>query len=196
MLRSASFFADFPSYWESRRGGERWKGPSLDYNWLTPKAQARPAGDKGWGSYAIERIAKGETVAGFGGWVVNRDTLSTMSEDRQGRSIQIDHELYLVSSDTPEPGDMLNHACEPNCGMVGSQVLIAMRDIEVGEELSFDYAMCDASDYDEFTCLCELPNCRGIVTGSDWRKPELQVKYAGYFSPYLIRRIAALVEFA
>ena len=72
----------------------------MDYNWLTPKAQARPAGEKGWGSFVIERISKGETVAGFGGWVIERGTLETMSEDRQGRSIQIDHDLYLVSSDT------------------------------------------------------------------------------------------------
>ena len=41
----------------------------MDYNWLTPKAQARPAGDKGWGSFAIERIAQGETVAALGGRV-------------------------------------------------------------------------------------------------------------------------------
>ena len=68
-----------------------------------------------------------------------------------------------------------------------------MRDIEPGEELSFDYAMCDASDYDEFACLCEFPTCRGVVTGMDWRNPELQSKYSGYFSPYLIRKIAALV---
>ncbi len=165
----------------------------MGYNWLTPKAQARPAGEKGWGSFVIEAIDKGETVADFGGWVIDRGTLGTMSEDRQGRSIQIDHDLYLVSNDTPEPGDMLNHSCEPNCGLVGSQVLVAMRDIEPGEELSFDYAMCDASDYDEFLCLCETPTCRGVVTGMDWRKPELQEKYAGYFSPYLMRRIASLV---
>jgi hypothetical protein len=164
----------------------------LDYNWLTPKAQARPAGGKGWGSYATEPIAKGETVAGFGGWVVDRATLSSMSDDRQSRSIQVDHDLYLVSSDTPEPGDMLNHSCEPNCGLQGSQIIVAMRDIAPGDELSFDYAMCDASDYDEFTCLCEAPTCRGVVTGADWRDPVLQERYAGWFSPYLVRRIAAL----
>jgi hypothetical protein len=52
--------------------------------------------------------------------------------------------------------------------------------------------MCDASDYDEFRCLCGSSTCRGIVTGSDWRDPALQVKYTGWFSPYLVRRIAAL----
>ena len=87
---------------------------------------------------------------------------------------------------------MLNHSCEPSCGLVGATILVARRDIEVGEELTFDYATCDSSDYDEFTCLCAEPSCRGVVTGLDWTKPELQATYAGWFSPYLARRIAAL----
>jgi SET domain-containing protein len=164
----------------------------VDYNWLFPGAEARPVGAKGWGSFAIERIPAGTTVAGFGGWVVTYETLSTFTHDRQSRSIQIDENLYLVSGDTPEPGDFLNHSCEPSCGLVGANVLVAMRDIEIGEELTFDYATCDTSDYDEFNCLCGEPTCRGVVTGLDWTKPELQAKYSGWFSPYINRRIAAL----
>ena len=164
----------------------------MDYNWLSPKAQARPAGEKGWGSYAVEPIEAGETVAAFGGCIVPIAVLQTFSDDRQSRSIQVDADLYLVSGDTPDPGDMLNHSCEPNCGLLGQMLVVAMRDIAPGEELSFDYAMCDASDYDEFRCLCGEPTCRGIVTVSDWRDPVLQAKYAGWFSPYLARRIAAL----
>jgi hypothetical protein len=164
----------------------------VDFNWLSPKAEARPAGSKGWGSFAVEPIRAGETVAAFGGWVVNRETLSGMSHDRQGRSIQVDDDLYLVSDETPEPGDMLNHSCEPNCGLSGSALLVAMRDIAVGEEVTFDYAMCDASDYDEFTCMCGQPACRAVVTGSDWRDPVIQAKYQGWFSPYLVKRIVAL----
>ena len=75
---------------------------------------------------------------------------------------------------------------------MGATVLVARRDIEPGEELTFDYATCDSSDYDEFECLCDEPTCRGVVTGLDWAKPELQAKYDGWFSPYLARRIAAL----
>jgi len=174
----------------SRGNSER--HPALDFNWLTPKAEARPAGEKGWGSFAVTPIARGETVAAFGGWVVPRAVLATLSEDRQGRSIQIDDDLYLVSSDMPEPGDMLNHSCEPNCGLAGSALVVAMRDIEPHEELCFDYAMCDASDYDEFRCLCGAATCREIVTGADWRDPVLQAKYLGYFSPHLVKRIASL----
>ena len=164
----------------------------MDYNWLSPKAEARPAGAKGWGSFALEPIPAGETVAAFGGWIVTGAHLAELSDDRQSRSIQVDSDLYLLSGDTPEPGDMLNHSCEPNCGLVGQTLLVAMRDIAPGEEMCFDYAMCDASDYDEFRCLCETPACREVVTGADWRDPDLQTRYDGWFSPYIARRIAAL----
>jgi len=164
----------------------------VDYNWLTPKAVATPAGGKGWGSFALESIRAGESVAAFGGHIVTLAELHTFDHDRQSRSIQIDEDLYLISGETPEPGDMLNHSCEPSCGLVGAQLLVAMRDIEIGEELTFDYATCDCSDYDEFECLCAELTCRGVVTGSDWRRADLHEKYAGWFSPYITRKIAAL----
>ena len=159
-------------------------------NWLSPSAQARTAGDKGMGSFAIERIPAGATVVGFGGSVVTRDVLNTVSPDRQHRSIQIADDLFLTPNDQREAGDMINHSCEPNLGILGSIVLVAMREIEVGEELTFDYATCDDSDYDEFECLCGTVSCRGKVTGQDWKIPALQEKYAGWFSPYLAQKIA------
>lgn len=165
----------------------------MDFNWLNPKAETRPAGEKGWGSFAVEPIPAGETVAAFGGCIVTTADLQKLSHDRQSRSIQVDTDLYLVSGETPDSGDMLNHSCEPNCGLSGQLLLIAMRDIAPGEELCFDYAMSDASDYDEFRCLCGAASCREIVTGADWRSPALRAKYAGWFSPYLARRIAASV---
>ena len=67
-----------------------------------------------------------------------------------------------------------------------------MRDIKAGEEINFDYAMCDATPYDEFTCYCGSQSCRGSVKGTDWMRPELWEKYEGYFMPYLVRRIEKL----
>lgn len=164
---------------------------SLDMNWLTPKAQARPAGNKGWGSFAIEPIRAGETVGGFGGWCIPREILATMPLERQHRAIQVDDDLYLVSQDEREPGDCFNHSCAPSCSLMGATILKARRDIAVGEELTFDYATCDDTDYDEFQCGCGTSECRGTVTGKDWQLTELHKKYDGEFSPYLARRIAA-----
>lgn len=162
----------------------------MDVNWVSPKAQVRATPGKGHGNFAIEPFRRGETVVGFGGWVMTRQMIDGLSLDRQHRSIQIDEDLYLVSDEEPAPGDMFNHSCDPNCVMLGSQVLVAWRDIAVGEELTFDYATCDDSDYDEFQCGCGSAICRGTVTGQDWRRPDLQQRYAGHFSSYLERRIA------
>jgi SET domain-containing protein len=164
----------------------------MDLNWLSPLCQANPSGEKGWGSFAQTPIPAGTPVAAFGGHAVPGEVFRSVPEERQGRSIQIDDDLFMLSAEQPEPGDMVNHSCEPNCGLRGGVVVVAMRDIAVGEEITFDYAMCDGTDYDEFECACGAPTCRGLVTGNDWRDPVLQAKYAGWFSPYLAARISAV----
>jgi hypothetical protein len=108
------------------------------------------------------------------------------------RILQIEEGFYLETPSTLEPADCFNHSCDPNLGFTGQIGLRAIRDIEPGEELTFDYAMCDGSPYDEFDCYCGGAHCRGRVTGEDWKRPELWVRYEGYFSPYLARRIEAV----
>jgi hypothetical protein len=66
-----------------------------------------------------------------------------------------------------------------------------MRDIKIGEEVCFDYAMSDTMAYDEFNCLCGASTCRGKVGGNDWQRPELQKRYAGFFAPHVQRKIDA-----
>ena len=157
----------------------------MDYNWLTPKAQMRVTPGKGSGSFAISKISKGEIVASFGGNVINQIELTNYSADRVSRSLQLNSDTYLLSGDVPEVGDMINHSCEPNCGMAGTSSVQAISDIEIGEELSFDYAMSDSSKYDEFKCACGKDKCREKITGLDWQKKDLQTKYSYYFSAYI-----------
>jgi hypothetical protein len=167
----------------------QFKENPLDYNWLTPKVQMRQTPGKGSGSFAIGKITKGEVVASFGGFVVGQKDLKDYSSDRIARSLQLDDGTYLLSGPIPEAGDMINHSCEPNCGAFGTSSVIAMRDIEIGEELTFDYAMTDSSQYDEFKCFCGKENCRGKISGKDWQDPILQSKYNIYFSSLITKLI-------
>jgi hypothetical protein len=74
-------------------------------------------------------------------------------------------------------------------GFAGNIVLVAMRDISPGEELTTDYALFD--DYDGMMhCRCGTPSCRGMIGGRDWQRPDLQRKYGSYFSSYLLHRLA------
>lgn len=161
---------------------------------LIPKARPTATPGKGYGTVASEPITAGEVVAAFGGRCVTRDEFDLLPTSQQVRSLQIDEQLYIAGAPEPEPADFINHSCEPNCMLNGNVVLAAMRDIAVGEELTYDYATSDGSDYDEFECACGTPLCRGKISGHDWMLPELQLRYRGSFSPYLAKRIAALVH--
>jgi hypothetical protein len=156
---------------------------------ISSKLEGRLIPSKGGrGLFARERVRAGEMLLVWGGDVVTGELLKRMSEEKHHMAVQIEEDLYLVTPNEG-PADWVNHSCDPNAGLVGQIALVALRDIRVGEEICFDYAMSDGSDYDEFECGCGSRQCRHHVTGDDWKLPELQTRYATHFSPYLQRRI-------
>lgn len=158
-------------------------------NYLSPLAVDRATPDRGHGAFAVAPIPPHTVIATFGGEIHRRHTFDQCDPDRRARSIQIDDDLYVLGPPTRDPGDSINHSCAPNCGAGNAVQIVTMREIEPGEELTFDYAMTDGSDYDEFECLCGGDLCRGVVRGSDWRHLLLHERYRGFMSPYLMRRV-------
>lgn len=161
-------------------------------SYITPKARKGVVSAiEGRGLFAVEPVAAGEVVAIKGGHIVTTDVLRSLPERLQNSEIQIADGFHLVAlAETEYEPVMLfiNHSCEPNVGFDGNTVLVAMRDIGPGEELTTDYALFD--DYDgAMECHCGSASCRGVVDGRDWQRPELQRKYGRYFSSYLLRRL-------
>jgi hypothetical protein len=161
-------------------------------SWITPKAGKGVDSDiAGRGLVATEAIASGEVVAVKGGHIVTTEHLRALPELLQNSDIQISDDLHLVAltDDEYEPVMLfLNHSCTPNVGFAGNVVLVAMRDVAAGEELTTDYALFD--DYDgSMECHCGTDACRHVIDGRDWMLPQLQERYRGWFSTYLQRRI-------
>jgi uncharacterized protein len=162
-------------------------------SFLSLKCEVRAAEDRGgFTVVAKEPIARGELIVVWSGTLVDGTELATLPANVKRHSLQVEDDHYLVSLTDCEPPDYVNHSCSPNAGLSGQIGLVAMRDIRTGEEVTYDYAMSDGSPYDEFDCCCGADQCRGRVTGDDWRRSELWQRYQGYFSPYLQRRIAKL----
>lgn len=162
-------------------------------SYASPKIEARVTTDRGRGVFCISPIARDEVVGIIGGELLFLADALSMAEDQKSQCLQIEEEHVLwISSYTQSTADWINHACAPNLGLAGQITFIALRDIAVGEEVCYDYAMSDGSSIDEFPCQCGAPSCRKIITGQDWMKPALQKAYAGYMSPYLARRIKRL----
>jgi uncharacterized protein len=163
------------------------------HNLLASTVEPRSIPSKGFGSFALDWIPKGSNIATFGGPILiapNNSRCNTA--DVRSRSIQIERGSFVTGPPHREPGDSINHSCEPNCGMRNASQIVTMRDVLEGEELTYDYAMSDTADYDEFRCGCGTQSLSWhsllAPTGSC---QTFKARYQGYFSPYIARKIVA-----
>lgn len=170
----------------------RIRRPNL--TWFSPKVEKRRSPIDGRGLFAKEPIGAGTVVVVKGGYILTRAQRDEIGRMLGPSEIQIAEDLFIGPATKAErAGGMmhLNHSCEPNLGLQGQIAYLTLRDIAADEELTFDYATT-ADEPDEMQCRCGSPGCRGIVTGFDWQKPEIQRKYDGYFSWFIQRRIDAM----
>lgn len=135
--------------------------------------------DKYGKSLYTERPFKtGELIFTICGPIVKTPTVYT---------IPITDELLI----DPQPyGKYLCHSCNPNCGIKSRTLVMAMRDIEKGEEITIDYAMIVYEYGDEISekeriCRCGNQNCRGSFGSYKELSDELKQKYRGFISEYL-----------
>jgi SET domain-containing protein len=161
-------------------------------SYISPMAQkGSPSGIGGRGLFATAPIEVGEVVAIKGGHIVDSAALADLPSHLQNSEVQVAEGFHLVALSDDEYELVmlfLNHSCEPNVGFAGNIVLVAMRAVDAGEELTTDYALFDTS-LGEMACRCGRPSCRRTISGTDWKLPQLQAGYAGYFSSYVQRRI-------
>jgi uncharacterized protein len=160
-------------------------------SYLSPKTEVRESKIHGRGLFARADIAKGEVVTVKGGHIVTREELREITPKLGPVEIQIGDDLFIAPvTDEERELSMLysNHSCDANLGMRGEITFVAMRDIRAGEELTHDWCVTDDDDY-SVACKCGSAKCRSTLTGKDWQRPELQERYAGYFSAYLAEKI-------
>lgn len=140
------------------------------------RIEVRQSGVHGKGVYAIAPIAAGERIIEYKGERISWET----ALDRHPHDPNDPNHTFYFSL---EGGDVLdakfggnrsrwiNHACEPNCEArekKGRVFIHALRDIEAGEELFYDYGLVIDARYTkklkkEFECRCGSPNCRGTM---------------------------------
>ena len=67
----------------------------------------------------------------------------------------------------PEFLQYINHSCDPNVFFdTENKKVIALKNIEKGEELTFFYPSTEWSMDQEFDCLCSSKNCLDKIQGA------------------------------
>lgn len=168
------------------------------FSWMSPRLKMRDTGKYGNGLFTRENIRKNELLCVFGGYVMTRKEEEQLPDDFNDSGIQISEDLVLSVRERSEleATDFINHSCCPNSGIKGQIFMVAMKKIRRGVEITFDYGMVlyrgkGVTPY-KLTCNCGAKNCRGIITDNDWKIPELQNRYDGYFQWFLQEKIDRL----
>jgi len=138
----------------------------------------------GVGVFAKNKIRKGEVIAAFDGPIFSYD-YEYWNEDLLNHVIQFAPRLWRDSNGIAR---LINHSCEPNCGIKGLFKIVAIRDIEKGEQITWDYEMSEKNRHWRMRCRCGHKECRKIIGNHKNMPAKVRAKYKGYLSRWLLKQ--------
>ena len=143
----------------------------------TPSFEVRRSPIHGNGVFARRKIEAGERIVEYEGERITSDESAIRAEQGGG---PVNHTFFFSLADgrvldggsQGNDARFINHACEPNCEAQeddeGRVFIHALRDIERGEELNYNYALVyeerhTAAVKRQFACNCGTPGCTGTM---------------------------------
>lgn len=139
----------------------------------------------GYGLFATETIPQGTIV-----WKLDPserkltyEELRKLPKKQQDLAYQYKDRFILVT----DGSGVMNHSCDPNTWMQGDEKLIARRDVQKGEEVTYDYGTTEIDPRHEgvWRCRCGAKNCRGYIRATDCLNSEFQARYAGHLASWV-----------
>jgi hypothetical protein len=140
--------------------------------------ELRPSAIQGQGAFATRRIRKGARIIEYIGERITQEEADRRYDDEAMER----HHTFLFNLDDKgknvlDAGTVhnesryINHSCDPNCEALidkGHIYIYALRNIEPGEELVYDYAYertegMGPDSESLYVCRCGSPKCRGTI---------------------------------
>jgi uncharacterized protein len=134
-----------------------------------PLIEFRTSTIHGTGGFAVQKIPAGTRIIEYIGELITKEESLRRVEADNEFIFELDGEHDLDGSVDWNPARLINHSCGPNCESEIDEDhvwIVAMRDIEPGEELTFNYCY-DLEDYRQYPCRCGSPQCVGYMVAED-----------------------------
>ncbi|MDX2046116.1 MAG: SET domain-containing methyltransferase [Chitinophagaceae bacterium] len=91
-------------------------------------------------------------------------------------TVQVDKHKHITLQ--PEFLQYMNHSCSPNAFFDTTTMrIVALQNIEAGEELTFFYPSTEWDMAQPFTCYCGSSNCLGEIRGAAWIPADIISQY-------------------
>nr|XP_014089278.2 histone-lysine N-methyltransferase ash1 [Bactrocera oleae] len=167
---------------------EKCRNQKIQRHEVAPGVERFMTTDKGWGVRTKMPIVKGTYILEYVGEVVTerefKDRMGTIYlNDTHHYCLHLDGGLVIDGHRMGSDGRFVNHSCQPNCEMqkwsvngLSRMALFAKRNIEPGEELSYDYNFSLFNPSEGQPCRCNTPQCRGVIGGKSQRIKPLPIE--------------------
>jgi SET domain-containing protein len=135
------------------------------------RIEVRESGVHGHGVYAMESIPKSTRIIEYTGQRVSWEGAPNDENDPHTFNFGLDNGEVINPQIGGNDARWINHSCDPNCEAIEEDDRIfidALRDIQAGEELFYDYALeidepITEESKKKFACHCHSPNCSGTM---------------------------------
>jgi len=129
--------------------------------------------------FSNRKFKIGDVITQFKGSIVSKNNLPLNPlVGENDRYMQISEDMFLGPSF--EMDDYINHSCDPNAGVLFKKfgvILIAIKPIKIGDEITWDYSTTIYNDSWQMTCACKTSSCRSIVKEFKELPSEIKNKY-------------------
>jgi SET domain-containing protein len=133
--------------------------------------EVRASGVHGRGVYAAQFIPEGARIIEYTGERVSWESAPDDDDDPHTFNFGLENGDVINPEVGGNDARWINHSCDPNCETVEEDdriFIYAVRDIQPGEELLYDYHMeldepITESAKKKFACHCGASNCRGTM---------------------------------
>ena len=137
------------------------------------RIEVRESAVHGCGVYAAQFIPEGTRIVEYTGQRVSWEAAPDDENDPHTFNFGLENGEVINPEIGGNDARWINHCCNPNCEAIEEDnriFIYAMRDIEAGEELFYDYAMeidepITGESKRKFACHCGASNCRGTMLG-------------------------------
>ncbi len=129
-----------------------------------------PSAIQGTGLFAQTRIPRGFRVIEYVGEKITKSEALERCARQNASIFYLDDQFDLDGSGPGNPARFINHSCLPNCDaelIEGRLWIIARRDLEPGEEITFNYGY-DLEDLADHPCHCGAPDCVGVIVAAEF----------------------------
>ncbi|XP_006814029.2 histone-lysine N-methyltransferase ASH1L-like [Saccoglossus kowalevskii] len=158
------------------------------HEWITT-LERLPTENRGWGIRTKDAIKSGQFILEYVGEVVSENefwqrAMKNYQNRRHHYCLNLNSGMVIDGYRMGCEGRFVNHSCEPNCEMQKWSVngvyrigLFALKDIQPGSELTYDYNFHAFNLETQQECCCGSDKCRGFIGG----KSQAQQRVNGAF---------------